>query len=84
MPPSRELDMKETASISHPKDFQAADSPIEYEMKCFACGAPTMSEAVKNGLYLGKPIHLYAHRDSAARGTLYLPPLPFCAVHIST
>jgi len=35
------LDMKETASTSHPKDFQPADSPIEYEMKCFACGAPT-------------------------------------------
>jgi hypothetical protein len=40
MPPSRELDMKETASTSHPKDFQPADSPIKYEMKCFACGAP--------------------------------------------
>jgi rRNA maturation endonuclease Nob1 len=33
--------MKETASTSHPKDFQPADSPIEYEMRCFACGAPT-------------------------------------------
>jgi hypothetical protein len=41
MPPSRVLDMKETASTSHPKDFKPADSPIEYEMKCFACGAPT-------------------------------------------
>lgn len=41
MPLSRELDMKEIASNSHQKDFQPADSPIEYEMKCFACGAPT-------------------------------------------
>lgn len=41
MPTSRELDRKETASTSQPKDFQAADVPIKYEMKCFACGAPT-------------------------------------------
>ena len=41
MLPSRELDMKETASASHPKEFKPTDSPIEYEMKCFACGAPT-------------------------------------------
>jgi hypothetical protein len=41
MVPSRELDMKETASTSHSKDFQPNDSPIKYDMKCFACGAPT-------------------------------------------
>ena len=41
MVPSRELDLKETASTSHSKDFQAADSPIEYKMQCFTCGAPT-------------------------------------------
>ena len=41
MPPSREVDMKETAITSPPKEFKAADSATEYEMKCFACGAPT-------------------------------------------
>ena len=41
MPSSRELDMKEIASNSPSKAFQPANSPIEYEMKCFACGAPT-------------------------------------------
>lgn len=41
MPPSRELDIKETASTSQPKDFQVTDVPVKHEMKCFACGAPT-------------------------------------------
>ena len=32
MPSSRELDMKEIASNSPQKDFQPAESPIEYEI----------------------------------------------------
>ena len=41
MPPSRELEIKGTVTTSQPKEFQRADLPTKYEMKCFACGAPT-------------------------------------------
>ena len=32
--------MKKAAGTTQEKDFQLADSLTEYEIKCFACGAP--------------------------------------------